>query len=133
MITEQHHARSCDINTILARYKQTGVIEHIKNFEPQYGDVSEVDFKNAMDTVATVKSEFESLPAWARAKFDGVEHYLRLMQTDEGVEELRKMVAPGLAYDEQGSVDTEALKPSKGVVDTSDATLEGESSGDTTS
>ena len=132
-LTEQHHARSCDINTILARYKQTGVIEHISNFEPQYGDVSGVEFKDAMDKVAAVKSEFEALPAWARNNFDGVGHYLELMQTDQGVEELRKMVAPPLAYTDEGSPDPEALRPSAAVSDAQEKAAQVESSGEATS
>lgn len=106
-LTEQHHAKACDINSILARYKQTGVIEHIAKWEPQFGDVSDLDFKRSMDTVAAVKSEFEELPAFARAHYDGdPTNYLHAVSTPEGLEELRNLKAPGNQYQDDGSPDT---------------------------
>ena len=42
-ITEQHHTDQCDINKILAQFMETGIMPQTKA-NPQYGDVSEVDF-----------------------------------------------------------------------------------------
>lgn len=106
-LTEQHHARSCDINSIMAKYLKTGVIDHISKYEPQYGDVCMQDYKQAQDLVARVKTEFEELPGYVRARFNDVSHYLALMQTDEGVETLRGFLAPGEQYDRQGNTKPE--------------------------
>lgn len=39
--TQQHFMDSCDINKILAKYRKTGVIEHVKRAKAMYGDFSE--------------------------------------------------------------------------------------------
>jgi hypothetical protein len=103
-LTEQHHARSCDINTIMARYQKTGVIEHIKRHKSTYGDVSQLDFQEAMQTVARAKSEFEELPAYARDAFKGgVEEYLHRMSQDDAIEHLQSILHPTDKYNADGS------------------------------
>lgn len=69
-LTEQNHARECDINVIMAKYAKTGVIDHVNDFQAQYGDASSVDFTEAMQLVANAQSMFQELPARARAHFD---------------------------------------------------------------
>ena len=103
-LTEQHHARSCDINTIMARYQQTGIIDHMKHYEPVYGDISDVDFKRAMDTVARVKTEFHDLPAYIREHFNQDENaYLQAVSTEEGIQELRDIPHPAQTYEDDGA------------------------------
>ena len=111
-MTEQHHARACDINTIMTKYLKTGVVDHINKYEPTYGDVSEADFKKSMDLVAAVKSEFQDLPAYVRAEIGDEATYLSLMQTDEGVSQLRSILAPGEKYEKDGSPLTGPQDPS---------------------
>lgn len=110
-LTEQHHARACDINTIMAKYLKTGVIEHVAKWEPTFGDVSEQDFKKSMDTVTRVESEFYELPAYVRAHYQGdPAKYLAAVVTDEGLEELQKLKPPGQRYERDGSPEAEAPK-----------------------
>ena len=131
-MTEQAHARSCDINTIMSRYEKTGVLEHIKDYEPQFGDVSDLDFKRAMDTVAQVKSEFQDLPAWVRDHYNQDEgKYLEAVSTEDGVAELRALTPPSQAYTRDGERDVEVLAESapqiseKEASGTDEATQEG--------
>lgn len=103
-MTEQHHARACDVNTIMAKYLKSGVIDHIKQYEPQFGDVSNLDFKTSMDQVAAVKSEFHNLPAFVRDHYkQDPGAYLDAVSTEEGIEELRKLKPPGQKYDRDGN------------------------------
>ena len=103
-MTEQSHAKSCNINTIMARYEKTGLIEHMSSYEPQYGDVSEADYKKSLDLVAAVTSEFEELPAYVRAHYNGdASNYLAAIQTEEGIEDLRSIQHPADAYTKDGS------------------------------
>jgi len=101
-MTEQNHARACDINTIMAKYIKTGVMEHIKMYEPTYGDVSEADWQKSMETICNVKSEFQKLPAYVRKEIGGEDKYLALMQTDKGIATLRGILAPAEKYDSEG-------------------------------
>lgn len=68
--TKQAHKQECDINHILARYKRTGVLDFQQRHEPQYGDVTAIDFQEAQFTVAKANGMFAAMPAHLRARFD---------------------------------------------------------------
>ena len=68
-LTEQTHKNQCDINVILADYARTGFIRHAKDNQGRYDDVSQIDFQQAMITVANVKNMFEGLPSEVRKEF----------------------------------------------------------------
>ena len=91
-MTEQSHKKSCDINSIMAKYVKTGLVDHINRHQPKFGDVTGADFKAAQDLVAEAKSEFYELPAAVREQFTDVSEYLDLVTSDEGVETLRGML-----------------------------------------
>ena len=57
-LTEQHHTDQCDINKILAQFMETGIMPKT-NANPQYGDVSNVDFTEMQNQLATAKTLFE--------------------------------------------------------------------------
>lgn len=113
-MTEQHHKQSCDINTIVAKYLKTGLLDHVKRYEGTYGDVTGADFKSAQDLIAQQKSTFNDLPAAVRAKFDNdPTQYLDMVMTDEGINELKNILNPPIAEPE---VETEPEKaPEKKV------------------
>lgn len=67
--TKQAHKDECDINRILARYKQTGVVEHLNRFQGDYGDLVAVDYQTAMNTVIEAQNAFNVLPASVRKRF----------------------------------------------------------------
>lgn len=67
--TKQSFKAECDINNILARFKRTGVIEFTSKYQAQYGDVTALDFTEAMHTIATAKSMFHDMPSHLRARF----------------------------------------------------------------
>ena len=97
-MTEQHHKDTCDINKIMARFVKTGVIDHVKTYSGQYGDVTANDFESAMNLIAEQKTIFYELPAEARAAFDNDPvQYLALMETDEGLSELQALLNPEVA------------------------------------
>lgn len=68
--TQQSFAESCNINTILARYQKTGVIDHVAKHGPEYGFVDGTDFTTQMQTIAKATSMFEELPSEARKHFN---------------------------------------------------------------
>lgn len=68
--TKQAHKDECDINNILARYKRTGVLDFQQRHEPQYGDVTALEFQQAQFTVAAAKGMFAAMPSHLRHRFD---------------------------------------------------------------
>ncbi len=102
--TEQHHAKSVNINTIMARYHKTGVIDHVNKHGANYGDVTGMDFHTAQNLVATQKTVFAELPAYARDHFQNdVQKYLTLVATPEGAEALQDILHPADEYNKDGS------------------------------
>lgn len=67
--TKQSFKDECDINLIMARYEKTGLLEHINRGEPQYADLSELDFMSAMNMVAEAREVFAALPSKLRDRF----------------------------------------------------------------
>lgn len=67
--TKQSFRDECDINIIMGRYLQTGVIDFVAKHSPQYGDVTGADFQTAMQTVAQANSMFADLPSSLRERF----------------------------------------------------------------
>lgn len=69
-LTKQSFKDECDINNIMKRYQATGVITHINNRTPEYGDFSDpVDFQQALNTVIESQTMFADLPAELRDRF----------------------------------------------------------------
>jgi len=69
-LTEQNHKDETDINNIVRKYNKTGLIDHLNQFEKQYGDMTGYDYQDAMNTVAAANTMFEGLPSAIRNKFD---------------------------------------------------------------
>jgi hypothetical protein len=73
-ITKQSFKDECDIHNILAQYRQTGVITHLReDAQPQYGDVSEtpVDYQEALHQVQAAVASFEALPKAVQDRYQG--------------------------------------------------------------
>jgi len=68
--TKQSFKSECDINTIMARYMKTGLLEHVRKDVGRYADVSGADFFEAQNLVAGANSMFFSLPSHIREQFE---------------------------------------------------------------
>lgn len=70
--TKQEFKAECDINNILAQYRQTGMVRHISGQAAQgrYEHLPEpVDFQEALHQVEAARASFMSLPANVRDRF----------------------------------------------------------------
>lgn len=69
--TQQHHVDACDINKIMAKFRKTGLIDHVQQHQGVYKDVASVgDFTDAMNIVAKASQSFEQLPSEMRLRFN---------------------------------------------------------------
>jgi hypothetical protein len=94
-MTEQHHAKTCNINWIMQKYAKTGLIDHVNRHQASYGDVSRADFETAMNLVCEQQTEFEELPAKVRAMYEhNVVNYLEALETEEGRAEHANLLNP---------------------------------------
>lgn len=71
-LTQQHFKAECDINTIVRNYAQTGILDHVSDQPPVYGDVSEVplDLIASYEAVERAEAAFMSLPSEVRKSLD---------------------------------------------------------------
>jgi phage internal scaffolding protein len=69
-MTKQQHFDDCDINKIVARFDATGVLEHIRDVEPQFIDATTMSYHDAHNLVAAANSAFGSLDAQMRYRFN---------------------------------------------------------------
>lgn len=69
--TQQHHAKSADLNEIVRRFGITGRNIPQAAADPRYyGDFSQAtNFREALDRVRAAQEHFESLPAAVRERF----------------------------------------------------------------
>lgn len=96
--TLQSEANDCDINKIVERAQQTGILasKHMTQSSPQYGDFYDVsDYKMALDVVRDAQSQFNALPASLRAEFEN--DPAQFLAGLDDPKTLQKMVDLGLA------------------------------------
>lgn len=68
-LTRQSEAAACDINEIMKRAEQTGLLP-LEMRVPTYGDVSELgSFREAMEVVGRATEAFMALPVKVRKRF----------------------------------------------------------------
>ena len=91
-MTEQSHKKECDINQILSKYQQTGIITHAHQNQAQYGEISSLDFHESMNLIAEAKSTFETLPSSLRKRFENdPEKYLAFLEDPKSLKEMQEM------------------------------------------
>lgn len=82
-VTKQSFKDECDINVLMSRYERSGILDFVNENEPYYGDISPIDFQEAMNIVAKGQSMFEAMPAKLRTRFDNrPEKFLEFIQND---------------------------------------------------
>lgn len=96
-LTEQHHAKMCDINNIIKKYGKDMVMQNVDIMDGELNNITGLDYKTAMDIVANAQSGFEAMPSEIRNKFDNdPSKLLDFVQNPANVEEARNLglVAP---------------------------------------
>jgi phage internal scaffolding protein len=117
-LTEQNHKDETDINQIVRKYNKTGLIDHLNQFEKQYGDMTGFDYQDAMNTVAAANTMFEGLPSSIRNKFDNDPAKFINFVDDEANAD--KLVEMGLAKQEVIIPDYEGSEEPVEAVKTAD-------------
>ena len=94
--TQQQFKDETNINNIMARYEKTGLIEHLNNRAPNYGDFTEVDdYQSAVNKIMLADEYFAELPAKIRAQFNN--NPAEFLEFTDNPENMAAMVEMGLA------------------------------------
>ncbi|WNK12710.1 MAG: internal scaffolding protein [Microvirus sp.] len=114
--TKQSFTAECDINNIMARYQKTGILDFVNQHEPQYGDVTGIDFQTAMEIMTQGQNMFNDLPSELRSHFNNdPAEFLEFSSNPANKKEMARM---GLLSPEATSL---ALAPTPSTPSTSDA------------
>lgn len=91
--TKASFAPECDINKIMARYEATGLVEHVRDGAPFYGDFQNIpDFAEALRFVQTSEDFFDQLPSKVRRRFDNdVGEFLAFMSNPDNQAEAAEL------------------------------------------
>lgn len=92
-MTQQQHKDMVDINKIMARYKKTGQITHLRNAQQGvYADLTNIpDLAEAHMQVQKAQAMFEQIPAHIRHKFENKpENLISYLKDESNNEEAYK-------------------------------------------
>ncbi|WNK13493.1 MAG: internal scaffolding protein [Microvirus sp.] len=90
--TKQQFKDECDINVIMARYQDTGVLDFVNKHSPQFLDATGQDFQTSMQTVADARSMFMDLPSSLREKFQNdPAQFLDFVHDEKNLPEMAEM------------------------------------------
>lgn len=68
--TKQSFKDECDVNNIMRKYQQTGLLNHVNRFRGDYADYTGVqDYQASLNQVLAANEAFSSLPSKLRARF----------------------------------------------------------------
>lgn len=69
--THQSFKAECDINSIMKKFRNGGLITHVNRYEGKYGDFTNVqDYQTSLNQVKAAQDAFASLPSDLRAHFE---------------------------------------------------------------
>lgn len=95
-LTKQSSKDECDINTIMAKYAKTGILEHTREHHGEYGDYAEAStFLESQIIVHEAQEMFNTIPANVRKDFNNSPaEFLEFVQNPDNIPE---MIDMGLA------------------------------------
>jgi len=92
LITKQSFRNECNINTLMAKYYNTGEMPVLNLQAPQYLDTTGVDYQEAMQFVAGANSLFQELPSSIRNRFQNdPAQFLDFTSRKENIPEMEQM------------------------------------------
>ena len=91
-LTQQEFTEECDVNNIVKKYQQTGVLPRGYHGEPRYGYAPALDFREALELVMSTEEHFMSLPSEVRQRFENDPgELLAFLDDPENLEEARQL------------------------------------------
>lgn len=91
--TQQQFKEECDINNIMRKYQEKGILPDLIKTNPRYGDFSEAPtYLEAMETIFIAQKQFAALPAKVRDRFQNdPAQFLEFVHNPENENEMVKL------------------------------------------
>ena len=112
-MTQQHMAEATDINNIMKRYEKDGIIDHVNQYQGEYGDFTVMpDFHTAMNKIIDAQEMFLTLPASIRDKFgNDPGAFVEFASDENNLDAMRELgLAPPAPKEEQKTPPKEEAK-----------------------
>lgn len=93
-LTRQSFKNECDVNSIMAKYAKSGLVDHVSRVEGRYGDFTSApsDYLEAMQTVIDAQHAFAGLPASIRKEFNNdPSDFLAFMSNPDNADRMREL------------------------------------------
>lgn len=92
-LAKQSFKAECDINTIMAKYRASGLIDHVNKYGGRYDDLpDETDYQSNIESVRAAEEAFASLPSKIREQFkNDPARFLAFVLNPDNKEEIRKL------------------------------------------
>lgn len=95
----------------MAKYVQSGIVDHVNNHADQYGEITSSDFQESMNIITTANSMFEELPAKTRQFFEN--NPAKFMDYVQDPQNADKLYGLGLTNEPINEPNTEPKEPPK--------------------
>ncbi len=114
--TVQADSEKADINKILKRYKEIGIIDQLNITEAMFPDVTEIgDFQDVMQTARAAEMEFMKLPSKVREIFK--HDVANWLDTAHDQEKRTSLIEEGVIEPIEKPASTPAPDPDPGIPD----------------
>jgi Chlamydia-phage Chp2 scaffold (Chlamy_scaf). len=92
-LTQQQFADETDINQIMKRYHETGMVEHLARNPGKYVDLADLtDYQGSLQKVIDAESAFMTLPSETRFRFqNNPQELINFLSKKENLEEAIKL------------------------------------------
>lgn len=115
---KQSFKDECNINNILSKWQQTGLITHTNKSQPNYATLaSPTDYHQSLNTIMAAQEAFDALPSTLRTKFDNdPAQFLGFVSDPKNKDELQKLGLTNTPAPQEPSTGAPgAVQSSKGV------------------
>lgn len=90
---KQFFKDECDINIIMGKYRERGIIAHVNKYKGHYGHLGvQGDYHDHLNSVMEAESAFMSLPAKIRKEFNNdPDKFVSFVSDPDNQDEINKM------------------------------------------
>lgn len=94
-LTKQEFKDDCNPTLILEKFQRTGLIDHVNQYQPVFGEQSSLTYYEAISITRNAQNQFNDLPSSTRHFFNqDIGEYLDFISDPDNVEKLERGISP---------------------------------------
>lgn len=110
-MTQQQFKEQVNVNKIIAKYRRTGMLEHVRKNSGAYLDITDIgDYQESLQKVIDANNIFSSLPSEIRTRFaNDPQQLINFLADEKNIDEAIRL---GLMYKKEAKA-PEEMPPQK--------------------